>query len=95
MQYAIAHEESGSRGAFTIDQEGKRLAEMTYVRRDESVIVIDHTFVEPSLRGQGIARQLLDAAVSWARQGKVRILPECSYARTAFARDATIRDVLA
>jgi uncharacterized protein len=95
MKYVTAHEESGSGGAFTIDQDGKRIAEMTYARRDASVIVIDHTFVDPGLRGQGIARQLLDAAVAWARANKASIAPECSYARAAFARDASIRDTLA
>lgn len=95
MIYPISHEDSGERGAFTIDQDGKRIAEMTYVRRDAHVIVIDHTFVEPSLRAQGIARQLLDAAVTWARKNKAAIVPECSYARVVFARDASIRDVLA
>jgi predicted GNAT family acetyltransferase len=95
MEDAISHEQDELRGAFTINRDGRRVAGMTYVRRDRSVIVIDHTFVEPELRGQGIARQLLDAAVAWARQNSASIVPECSYARAVFARDASIRDVLA
>jgi predicted GNAT family acetyltransferase len=92
---AISHEIDARGGAFTIVREGKRIAELTYVRSGESVIVINHTFVDQSLRGQGIARKLLDAAVVWARTNQVRIIPECSYARVVFARDASVRDVLA
>jgi uncharacterized protein len=92
---AIAHEVDDRGGAFTITRDGKRIAELTYVRSGESVIVINHTFVDESLRGHGIARKLLDAAVAWARTNQVRIIPECSYARVVFARDASIREVLA
>jgi uncharacterized protein len=92
---AIAHEVGVRGGAFAITRDGRRIAELTYVRSGESVIVINHTFVDESLRGHGIARKLLDAAVAWARMNQVRIVPECSYARVVFARDASIREVLA
>ena len=32
-------------------------AEITYTLEEEGVIGADHTFVDPSLRGQGVARQ--------------------------------------
>ena len=76
-------------------RDGRRIAELTWVRSGESGIVINHTFVDEILRGHGIARKLLDAAVAWARTNQVRIIPECSYARVVFERDASIRDVLA
>ncbi len=95
MEDVIAHEENGPQGAFVIARDGKRFAELTYLHSSDSVIVINHTFVDPGLRGHGVARKLLDAAVAWARKSQLRINPECSYVRAVFARDASIRDVLA
>ena len=36
-------------------QEGKTLAEITFPETAPGVVVIDHTWVDPSLRGQGAA----------------------------------------
>jgi uncharacterized protein len=95
MQRKIEHQDSGRRGAFFIEQDGRRIAELTYGRASDSLIVIDHTEVDPALRGQGVARTLLAAAVNWARENNIRIKPTCSYAVAQFARDPAIRDVLA
>ena len=44
----------------------KLVAEVTFPERD-GVAVIDHTFVDDSLRGQGVAGQLVRAAVDQIR----------------------------
>ena len=93
MNDVVSHEEQGQRGTFFIERNGLRIAEMTYRHSGENRIVIDHTEVEPQLRGQGIARLLLDAAVAWARQNSTEVGATCSYAVAQFARDASIRDV--
>lgn len=93
MSDAISHEEQGSRGEFFIMRGGKRIAEMTYRKADESRIVIDHTEVDPSLRGQGIARRLVDTAVAWARQNNTKVAATCPYVVAQFARDPSIGDV--
>jgi predicted GNAT family acetyltransferase len=91
----IGHEESLHRGAFFFAQDGKRLGEMTYSRANAELVIIDHTEVDPSLAGQGIGRKLLDAAVAWARESKTKIVATCPYAIAQFAKDPSIRDVLA
>jgi predicted GNAT family acetyltransferase len=91
----IALSEDAAGGAFYIERDGQRIAEMTFVRDGPSRARFDHTFVAPELRGRGVARLLLDAAVEWARRTGIRIVPECSYVRVAFARNPSIRDVLA
>jgi predicted GNAT family acetyltransferase len=95
MELAIAHEEKGHRGAFYVEQDGKRLAQMTYSRASASLVIIDHTEVDKSLGGQGVGRKLLDAAVRWARETRTRIAATCPFAAAQFAKDASIRDVLA
>jgi uncharacterized protein len=89
----IQHDEHGNSGVFHLDKEGARIAEMTYQRLGEGRILIDHTFVDPSLRGQGVARQLLDAVVAWARGSNTKISATCSYVVAQFARDKSLADV--
>jgi hypothetical protein len=90
----VQHHGGAAGGAFYVVRGGARIAEMTYSRSGERA-VIEHTRVDESLRGQGVARKLLDAAVAWARETGTRVEPVCTYARSVFERDASIRDVLA
>ncbi len=94
MEYSIEHSENASRGAFHIQRNGQRIAEMTYRRTHPSVVVVDHTYVDPSLRGHGVARQLQDAMVAWARETDTKVIPVCSYVKVQFDRDPSLRDVL-
>jgi predicted GNAT family acetyltransferase len=91
----ITRNEAGHRGGFIYTRHGRRLAEMTYSRSSDSLIIIDHTEVDDSLKGQGIARRLLDALVAWARETGTKVMATCPYARAQFAKDPSIRDVLA
>jgi predicted GNAT family acetyltransferase len=94
MQQTIQHEEANSKGAFYIPNGSQRVAEMTYSRTNATMIIIDHTDVDESLRGQGAGRQLLDALVAWARSTDTKVLPLCPFAKAQFGKDAAIRDVL-
>lgn len=47
---------------------------------------IDHTYVAPTLRGQGIANQMLAQVVQLAREADVTLRPTCKFAQMAFAR---------
>jgi predicted GNAT family acetyltransferase len=94
----VEHAEAAGRGAFFISKakhDGVRLAEMTYVRSADALVIIDHTEVHDQLRGLGVGRMLLDTAVAWARAHQTKIIATCPYAKAQFERDASIRDVLA
>ena len=56
--------------------------------------MLDHTEVLPALQGKGVARQLLDAFVAWARQSGTRIIATCPYAAAQFRKDPSLGDVL-
>jgi predicted GNAT family acetyltransferase len=90
----IEHERSGHRGAFFLSQDGKRLAEMTYTVAGTRVI-IDHTTVDDSLRGTGMGRKLVQAAVEWAREENAQLMPLCPYAKSVFDKTPEYADVLA
>jgi len=95
MTDVVQHVEQQGGGEFFIEREGVRVAEMTYRRPTPSTIVVDHTQVDVSLRGGGVARRLLDAAVSWARGNSLRIDATCSYVVAQLVRDRSLRDVSA
>jgi len=70
------------------------MAEMTYSIASEELIIIDHTEVAPSLKGQGIGKKLLVKIVEKAREEGLKIMPLCPFAKAMFDRDAGLRDVL-
>lgn len=90
----IQHQQFSTGGAFIIRQQDQKLAEMTYANHGHNVVSVDHTWVDPSLRGQGVAQQLLQATVNWARDNGVRLIPRCSYVVDAFNKDRSLYDVL-
>ena len=95
MSHSVQHHEAGSKGAFFIaGADGAHMATMSYSRANPSLVIIDHTDVDPSLAGQGIGRELLNALVDWARSSKTKVMPLCPFAKAQFAKDASIQDVL-
>ena len=90
----VAHEERGHRGAFVIEKDGTRLAELTYTVAGSRVI-LDHTTVDDALRGRGAGKKLVEAAVEWARAGNRKLMPLCPFARSVFDKTPGYRDVLA
>lgn len=89
----IQHERTGHRGAFFLERDGARLAQMTYTVAGTRVI-IDHTDVDDRLRGTGMGRKLVDAAVQWARKENARLMPLCPYAKSVFDKTPEYSDVL-
>jgi uncharacterized protein len=90
----IKHEESNSKGVFFIEENNERLGEMTYSKAGDSLIIIDHTAVSDRLRGKGAGKQLVAAAVEFARHKKIKILPLCPFAKSVFDRVEGFQDVL-
>jgi predicted GNAT family acetyltransferase len=89
----IEHEQQGHRGAFFVEDEGRRLAQLTYTVAGAKVI-LDHTEVDDALRGTGTGRKLVAAAVDWAREENVQLLPLCPFARSVFDKTPEFGDVL-
>ncbi|WP_347453334.1 GNAT family N-acetyltransferase [Acinetobacter thermotolerans] len=92
---SIKHQDSKRGGVFYMEQEGERVAEITYQWREADTIVADHTWVSHALRGQGVARKMLDILVEFARQKRLKIIPQCSYVHVMFKRDRNLQDVAA
>ena len=66
-----------------LDEAGKEVGKCTVTVYKE-YWSIDHTYVNPNNRGQGIAQGLLEAVVEAAKKVGVKLQPNCSYAVKAF-----------
>ena len=91
----IQREEHGRKGAFFIDEDGEWVAEMTYTKTGGNTIVIDHTEVDEKFRGENIGRDLVAAAVAYARENGLKIKPICPYTKKVIDSTPEFQDVLA
>lgn len=65
---------------FCADENGTMLAEVTFPETAPGTFCIDHTFVDERLRGQGVAGQLVQAAVDEIRRQGGTVTATCPYA---------------
>lgn len=75
----------GSMGVFVIEENDRRVAEME-IGISGNEMRVYHTEVDDSLQGKGVARELLDRAVEYARQEGKLIVPLCPYVLAQFKR---------
>lgn len=68
------------------DEQGKLVAEATFPSISENSVCLDHTFVDPSLRGQGVAGMLIQEVIAYAKDNRKKIKPVCSYAVSWFEK---------
>ena len=91
----IKGKETASKGSFYIDDDSKRiLAEMTYSKAGDALIIIDHTQVSDELKGKSAGKQLVSASVDYARKHHLKILPLCPFAKSVFEKVKEFQDVL-
>ena len=62
------------------DETGRLVAEVTFPEIRPGVAELDHTFVDGSLRGQGVAGQLVLAAAEQLCRRGMKVVPTCPYA---------------
>ena len=82
-------------GSFIYEVDGKKLAEMVYVTAGDKKIIIDHTEVDDSLKGQGIGKGLLSDLVDFVRANQIKVIPLCPFAKATFKKVKEWQDVLA
>lgn len=65
---------------YSTDENGALLAEATFVPKEKGEVVIDHTYVSPALRGQGLASKLMAAVADHLLEQGLTATATCSYA---------------
>ena len=80
MEYNI------ERNRIYVVEDGNEVGEVTFPERD-GVYVINHTYVDNRLRGQGIASDLVRRAVEEIESRGGQVKATCSYAQLWLARN--------
>lgn len=90
----VLHTKESNGGIFYVNEADRRVALLNYRMQDETNLVIEHTEVDKDMEGQGIGKELVYAAASFARESNYKVVPECSYAHHVFEMDSSLSDVL-
>jgi uncharacterized protein len=90
----IKQTDSETKGIFKIEESGIEAGMMTYSWAGKNKFIIDHTEVNNDFRGKNIGKQLVMAAVNFARETNVKIIPLCPFAKSVFEKTTEIKDVL-
>ena len=84
----------GKNGAFILlDENNKEVGELTFMLKEKQML-INHTGVNPELRGQGLAEKLVLEAVDYARKNQLKIIPFCSYVSVYVGKHPEVQDVI-
>lgn len=78
---------------FFINLEGEK-AEIEYRQEGDGVINFLHTFVPENFRGEGIAEQLVQEALEFARSHKLRVIPSCRFIASYIRRHEEYQDLI-
>ena len=90
MAVTIRHEPAARR--FVADVDGAT-AYLSYREIDERALDFDHTFVPRAVRGGGIASQLTQRALDYARERGARVVPSCPFVAAYIERHPEYGDL--
>ena len=79
---------------FLLDEKKEKIAEITFPAEDENTVNINHTYVDNSLRGQGVAAKLVREAAKQLRRENKKAVVTCSYAKLWFQENEDYHDIL-
>ncbi|MEL7030916.1 MAG: GNAT family N-acetyltransferase [Pseudomonadota bacterium] len=89
----ITREDAANGGRYVTVVDGHE-AEMTYSRAGTTRIIIDHTGVPEALKGRGVGKRLVEAAVKDARSEGFKIIPLCPFAKATLDKTPDWQDVV-
>lgn len=61
----------------------------------EDVLNLYHTYTEPELRGKGLAAQVVRAAIEFAKENNLKVVPTCSYVQAFIKRNDEYKELVA
>lgn len=89
----IEREDDGKKGRFVIYENNVFAGEMTYTWAGDSKFIIDHTGVETAFEGKSFGKKLVMAAVDYAKENNLKIMPLCPFAAAIFNRNKDLQDL--
>ncbi|MES1160532.1 MAG: GNAT family N-acetyltransferase [Bacteroidota bacterium] len=89
----IQHSHTEKDGSFYVGDLSSPTAQLVYHMAGMEKMIIDHTEVNAIHKGEGIGRQLVLAAVDYARQQGAKVQPLCSFARSILKHSKEYEDI--
>ena len=83
----IEREELNGATEFVLRLDGERFGFLEFTRPQGGIMRIEYVEVSSELRGTGLGKQLVETAVTFAKDAGLRVVPICSYARAVIQRD--------
>lgn len=65
---------------YSLNENNELMAETTFVFKANGEVDIDHTYVNPLLRGKGIAGKMMAVVAEYLRKESLKATATCSYA---------------
>jgi uncharacterized protein len=90
MKYKIEHNKNQQRFEARIED---LVSVIDYVL-DNKRLSLTHVIVPKALEGQGIAGELTQTALDWARSENYRVIPVCPYVKTWLQRHSEYQDLI-
>ena len=82
--------------SYGTDVNGDVIAKVNYEKIGDRTINIEHVYVDPAFRGQGIAGQAMKKMVEFLRENKWDTIATCPYAKDWLVKhQVTCKDVIA
>lgn len=89
----IQNEVYENTGRFYIEENNNTVGEMDFQLPGNNILLIIHTEVSETLAGKGVGKQLVSAAVDYARKNSLAIKATCPFANKVLERTPEFTDV--
>ncbi len=90
----ITHINEQGRGHFAAKENEEEAGSIHYTLAGNNMI-ISHTEVADAWEGKGVGKELVAAAVAFARTAGWQIIPLCTFAKAVLSRNTQWQDVVA
>jgi uncharacterized protein len=82
------------KGYFFIKVRDQIGAKMIFTLDPENRMTILHTEVGPAFNGKGFGKKMLEKAIDFARERRLKIIPLCPFAKAVIKKTSEYHDVL-
>ncbi|NLO72407.1 MAG: N-acetyltransferase [Porphyromonadaceae bacterium] len=90
----IKLDQDSQKGEFSLFVNDKPAGEMTFIYKEKNVIDVDHTGVNPELKGLGLGKHLMEELIKFAKENDLKVIPSCPYVKIMIERNIDYQQVL-
>lgn len=80
---------------YLLNENNDIIAEVNFPEMSDGTCAITHTFVDPSLRGKGVAAKITEEAYQVLKEKNRKARPVCAYSIKWFEENPEKRDIIA